>query len=211
MLTIQQGLLLAHRSYSEFNVRVAEVECLAIDAHNYQVVAVAGTEADGLISKGGWVDVLRDARAFPWYDRRTGWGHAGFIKGAQGIVDGGLFGYLRKDRPTVLVGHSLGGAIAIDAGLMLHHMGFSVVQIMTFGSPRTLREGGVKRLAESGVQVDQWANPNDPVTKVPPRFWGYRHYKEIKTLRESPGPGIRENHLMTCYAEAFSIKLGERP
>ncbi|MEM1156091.1 MAG: hypothetical protein AAGI44_18290, partial [Pseudomonadota bacterium] len=140
---------MAGQAYLHHTVRVSEVEALvdpnfSIDGVDHQLVVFRGTETK-LISEGGWVDVLRDLRAYPWRDSRIGWAHTGFLKGARGVVDKGLFGVLRKDQPIAMTGHSKGGAIALPAAAILNEEGFSVNLVVTFGSPRVFTRGSVKR------------------------------------------------------------------
>jgi hypothetical protein len=190
---------LAEVSYTKKTICVNEVECLVQEIDGHQVIAFRGTEADKLISGGGWRDVLRDLRAAPWYDKRVGWSHAGFLKGARGIVDKGLFGLLRREKPIVITGHSLGGALAINAAAMLDYEGFKVVNVVTFGSPRTLIKSSTKRFAKNNIIVQQFSNAGDPVPDVPFRWWGYRHVNEITTSRIADGYSASKNHLLKFY------------
>ena len=186
--------LLVQQSGHEHSCRVGDVECLVKYDKGHQIVCIPGTE--------GVVDVVRDARLLPWYDRRVGWSHSGFLKGAQGLVDKGLFGMLRKDIPTFLGGHSMGGAVAINASSMLHSMGFKIAGVMTFGAPKTLRKSSVKRFKATGIPIFEYSNPGDPVPHVP--HFGYKHVNEILTDREKDGFGALNNHLMEFYVDAFA-------
>lgn len=192
------------RSYEEQHIRVNEVEAAVFqDPRGFAVVVFRGTEGGQLISGNGWVDVLRDLRVVPWYDRRVGWSHAGFLKGAQGVVDRGLYGLLRRDQYIVCLGHSMGGAVALNAAALLEAEEFNVLACYTIGSPRTLTKGARKRFRKLSVDVRQYSNPGDPICDVPFRWWGYRHLKEIHTDREADGYSIANNHLVGHYRQAF--------
>ena len=203
-LQASQLLHLAALSYDRHTCRVNGVECLVTDLAGYQVVSFRGTEARKLITGGGWIDVLRDLRTIPWYDKRVGWSHAGFLKGAQGVVDKSLFGLLKRDRPIIFTGHSLGGALSINAAAILQSEGFKVSAVVTFGAPRTLTKGASKRFSSSGINIWEFSNKGDPVPDVPFRWWGYRHVREVHTKREANGYSIRNNHLINSYKEAFN-------
>ena len=199
-------LKLADMSYEESSLCVGEIECLVTEFAGYQVVAPRGTEADALISGNGWRDIVRDLRVIPWKDKRVGWSHAGFLKGARGIVDRGLFGMLRRAKPIVLVGHSLGGAIALNAAALLHAEGFDVHHVVTFGSPRTFKKGTAKRFRDTGINTVQYSNDGDPITDVPFRWWRFRHVNEVDTGRKTNTYSISENHLMPAYRDALSTE-----
>lgn len=65
-----------------------------------------------------------------------------------------------------LVGHSLGGAIAVLAALDLHRLFPAMrLHLTTFGAPR-VGEAALRR-AMAGVAQTRYANPLDPVTHVP--------------------------------------------
>ncbi len=203
-IPLSVALQLSDEAYKSVTLRVDGCEAYCTTFGGTQVVAFRGTEAGKLISGGGWRDVLRDIRAFPWRDKRVGWSHAGFLKGAKGVVDCGLFGLLRRGKPVVLVGHSLGGALAINAAAMLHSMGFNVAGVMTFGAPRTFTKGTADKWRRR-VPVWEFSNPGDPVPDVPFKFFGYRHINEILTARKADGYSALNNHMLPFYYEAFGI------
>ena len=189
-------------SYEESSLCVGEIECLVSWCNGYQIVVPRGTEFSGFFDQGGWQDTLRDLRAFPWYSKRLGgWSHAGFLKGARGIVDKGLFGTLSREAPIIFMGHSLGGAVAINAAGLLSAEGFNVAGVITLGAPRTLTRSGAKTFKKRGIPVWEFSNPGDPVPDVPFKWWGYRHVNEIETTRGADGYSILHNHMLPFYKE----------
>jgi len=196
---------LASKSYHEVSCKVNEVECLVSTLDDIQVVAFRGTEGGDLISGGGVWDVLRDIRFIPWYDKRVGWSHAGFLKGARGVVDKGLYGMLDRDVPIDLTGHSLGGVLAINAAAILRAEGFNVRQVITFGAPRTLTAGSLKRYIKTGVHTIEYSNKGDPIPDFPSRWWGYRHVNEQYTSHKVNGYSIANNHLLEHYGKVFDV------
>jgi len=196
-------LSISTQSYQIYSCKVREVECLVIQMDDFQVVAPRGTEGSELIGGQGWRDVIRDLRVIPWYDRRVGWSHAGFLKGARGLVDKGLYGMLKREIPIVFTGHSLGGAIAINAAKILDAEGFNIDSVVTFGAPRTLTKGAVKNFQNSGIEIVEYSNRGDPIPDVPFRWWGYRHINEVHTSRDPDGYSALKNHLIEFYQDAF--------
>ena len=197
-------LKLSAASYDQLSCKIGETECLVTYIDDFQIVAFRGTEVSKLISGSGWRDVLRDIRLMPWYDKRVGWSHSGFLKGAQDMVDHGLHGFLRTEKPTILTGHSLGGVLAINSAMLLHAMGFKVDSVVTFGAPRTFLRGSVRRFKETGISILEYSNPGDPVPGHPFRIWGYRHVNEVMTDRKREAFSIN-NHLIDRYEEAFGV------
>jgi hypothetical protein len=192
-------------SYYNYSCRVNEVECLVTSLDQYQVVAPRGTEGGELISGLGFIDVIRDLRFYPWYDKRVGWSHAGFLKGAQGLVDKGLFGMLDKDQPILFTGHSLGGVISINMAAMLHAMDFNVSGVYIFGAPRTLMKSAVTRFLKTGIPIIEFSNRGDPIPDFPTRWWGYSHVNEQYTARKGRGYSIANNHLLKHYGENIYV------
>lgn len=202
--TLEDAIKIIEDGTRDHTFRVNEVEGLFRQYGGTQVVAFRGTEFDKFFSGWGWRDVLRDLRAIPWYDKRVGWSHAGFLKGARGAVDRGLFGFLRKSEPVVLLGHSLGGALAINAAAMLKNTGFNVESVTTFGAPRTLTKSARKKYIKLRIPTSQYTNRGDPIPDIPCRWWGYRHVNEVKTGRPPNGYSILRNHMLAHYREAIS-------
>lgn len=187
-------------SYFKHTGRVNEVEYLISEVDGRQIVAFRGTEVDKFLSGGGWVDLIRDLRAFPWFDRRVGWSHAGFLKGARLVVERQLQYKLDRTKPVTLTGHSLGGALAMNAAALLKSKGFIVTDVTTFGAPRTFMRGTARNFR---IPTTNYSNPGDPVPDMPFRWWGYRHVNEVPTIRPARGYSILTNHLVSCYQEAF--------
>lgn len=196
-------LYFSQAAYEQQTIRVNECEAFMTRAHGAQYVAFRGTEAGGaglsdwvanLIKERGIIDILRDIRAVPWKNSRVGWSHAGFLKGAKGCVDHGLRGLLRKDQPIWLTGHSLGGALALNAAALLHSMGFDVAGVITFGAPRTFLKGTAERWAGEFCCL-QYSNASDPVPDHPWRLWGYRQLNEVST-------GFDGGHGLDDYKQA---------
>lgn len=119
--------------YAAFNI--GECEAIIKYYDDVQVVAFRGTETGAIFDGAGWVDVVRDLRVIPWYDKDTGWVHAGFLKGAQRASDF-LASKLDKSLPVIMTGHSMGGALSLMTACKLQGMGFKIKEWVGFGSPK---------------------------------------------------------------------------
>lgn len=85
--------------------------------------------------RNSW-DIIRNLRIWPWPVKIKGStykGHAGFIRGAVRVARF-IRPQLRKNKPLVVAGHSLGGAIALVVGLLVGRG--KPVNIITLGCPR---------------------------------------------------------------------------
>ena len=188
----------AEQSYTLQTGKIHEVEYHTYPYKGGWLVMFRGTEASKFFSGGGWRDVARDLRAFPWYDERTGWAHAGFLKGARNVVEQVLLGQFHPEEPLYLAGHSLGGAMAHIAASMLCAEGFYVRDCVTFGSPRVFI--GERKLAYSATN---YRHPGDPVTRVPFR-WGIRYRHAPQPVELPKSSVVRWNpHAVENYVDAM--------
>lgn len=193
---------LINESYDRYDFRIGDVEFILVEFGEFQVVVPRGTEFSGFFTESGYRDVWNDILFFPTYSKRLGgFSHRGFLKSARKIVDKALHGMLRKDKKTLFIGHSYGGGVCVNAGFMMHSMGFNIAGIITVGCPRTLTKGTMNKLSDVDIPVWQFSNPGDPIPDLPFRWWGFRHINEIPTSREADGYSIRNNHMLPHYAE----------
>ena len=178
---------------------VGEVEYLITEHDGFTVIAFRGTEATRWWSNGGWRDILRDVRFIPWYDRRIGWAHAGFLKGAKRAVEQIL--ELHLPGPIYVTGHSLGAGLATCAAAILKAQGLDIWEAVLFGSPRALTKSAQKRYK---VKCTSYRNGHDFVTTVPRRSWGFRHPVELTQLGKQGADRTWSDHWIPLYTEALS-------
>lgn len=205
--------LLSHRYLAEVSARAYnehthcdnEVEVLierqgddlCLDTERVCVIAFRGTEANRFWSGGGWRDVIRDIRIIPWYDKRIGWAHAGFLKGARNMIDR----YILPNEdltgvPIVMCGHSLGGALAMCAGVIMDQMGYDVIETVAFGAPRAFkRPHKNKRLVSA--RITNYRNSGDLVTNVP---WNYSHPVELRHIGRPRSRNLADHHITKYLA-----------
>lgn len=189
--------------YETHTGRVGEVEYSVHTLPDMTVISFRGTEASKLLSGSGWRDVIRDMRIMPWYDRRTGWAHAGFLKGARSVIDGPLRGFLFQcSKPLVLTGHSLGAAMSLLAAMMLAADGQVVREWVGFGCPRALI--GQRELP---FEATAYRNRGDIVTElIRPWMFGYRHPVPLVQLGMPAWPNWPD-HDVGNYLEALAPEM----
>lgn len=132
------------------------------------VIACRGTEPNE------WNDIRADVNAAAVLGETVGRVHRGFKREVDDLWPMLETALVDNDQPLWFCGHSLGGAMAmICAGrCFLSHIDSNPDGLFTFGSPRV----GDKRYINF-VKLDHYrfVNNNDIVTRVPPRWMGYRH------------------------------------
>jgi len=159
------------RSVGFTSVRYFEhdgAQAYQLDTDTDVIVVCRGTEPNE------WNDIKADANALTDLAETVGRVHRGFKREVDDIwpeISESLAG---ETRDVWFCGHSLGGAMAtICAGRSeFSETVATASEVHTFGSPRV----GTKRYIQSAsVPHVRWVNNNDIVTRVPPRWLGYRH------------------------------------
>lgn len=78
------------------------------------------------------------------------------------------------DYRIIATGHSLGGAVATIAAANLRKAGFAV-DIYTFGAPRAGNAAFANFVTQQAGAEFRVTHDNDPVPRLPPIIFGYRH------------------------------------
>jgi hypothetical protein len=144
--------------------------------------------------------------------------HAGFLtswSNTRTVVLGQVAAARARypDYDLVLVGHSLGGAVAALAGVEMQLRGWDP-QVTTFGEPRIGNQAFVEFLDQI-FDLDSFApdprfrrvtHVNDPVPLLPLREWGYEmHAGEIFIAKEELSPSPRDIKLCQGDSDARCI------
>lgn len=160
-------------AYNKVSGRDNEVEYFIEEIDDTIIIAIRGTETNA-------TDFIRDIRLWPWYDKRVGWAHTGFLKGARVIEDEIIEEILGRgaNKAIYVSGHSLGGAIALLLGKILHYERFNVKEIVTFGAPRAVFGPSLGRFKH--LKVTQFRNGSDLVTTLPNALFGYVHVNIVQ-------------------------------
>ena len=193
MISAKLAASVCAASYDEApTFKAGAVECVVQEHDRVVVVAFRGT--------AGARDALRDARAMPW-PSKLGFVHAGFYKGIRRIWPK-ITPVLLDTRPTVLTGHSKGGAEATIAAGLMALAGREPRALITFGSPRT----GFSKLTRvlRMVHVERYVQYGDPVPRHPWPLWGYRHPAEPIMLGQASVRLDLSAHFLASYRDALT-------
>jgi hypothetical protein len=157
------------------------------------VVAIPGTHPSDLL------DWIRDLRTAPWRFPIVGICHSGFGSGGTAVAADVLRKIRGDGRLITVVGHSLGGAIALVVGAALVKASYRV-RIVTFGAPRVafFCNLALPRLASRAVELAEYRRAGDPVPRVP-LFPAYRHVSRGIAIGRDCGDPIG-NHSVHRYA-----------
>lgn len=157
------------------------------------VVAIPGTHPDDPL------DWIRDLRMLPRLFPAVGACHSGFGSGGTAVAESVLAAVRGDARLMMVVGHSLGGAMALIVGARLIRAGYRA-RVITFGAPRVafLANLALPRLARDALELAEYRRCGDPVPHAPMRPL-FRHMTRGAALgRALPEPIA--NHAIGLYA-----------
>lgn len=185
------------RAYTVTHGRLLDLEFMVEPFLGGYCIGVRGSEFSTL--KGGnWRDYLRNARLLPWFNKATGWAHAGYLRGAENLVD--VFGGLIPQRaPLYLCGHSMGAAVAVLGAQLLHARGHNVIEAVLLGSPRVYL-----RPPSFDFPVTHYRYGGDCVVQIHKL---YQTPAPWEPLGENPRPGWAD-HGVALYAAALVSAAG---
>ena len=157
-----------------------------VAAHrNMTIVAFRGTETIGNALTDVKTALIRHG-IFP------GLVHLGFAHAADIVYPSVrvLVTAMGRERPILITGHSLGGAMATLVAHRLSAEGFHVRAVYTYGSPRP----GDRNFRDAyRLHNYRFVNDNDLVPHLPLR-WCYRHVGHLKLL-------TRDSKLLEQYSD----------
>ena len=191
------------KAYFHSTFSVAELECLIEKDGKTTYLLFRGTEmshyADDSFKEklqDQW-DLIRDLRILPWRDRKAKlWGHAGFLRGSRKVVNKLVEdNIIQKGERLHISGHSLGGAIACAVGVFLSRLGYNVIEITGYGSPKTF----ISKVKDLSFPVTLYRNSNDFVTKVP---YG-RHIVKLTDIGKKKKTNLK-SHPIDRYIESLN-------
>lgn len=161
MLSASQLCAAAAAAYSApaTFVCAGDVHVVVSEIDGITIIAFRGTEPDCL------ADWLRDFDAIEADGGPLGECHEGFLTGAGAAMPFLL--PIIAGKQFAIVGHSLGGALAICATGLLVARGISPLLCTTFGAPAVSADGVLGRLI-AHVPGVRYHNGDDPVPFVPP-------------------------------------------
>ena len=181
------------QSYQSATWRAGELSALYTVQDGNRVIAIPGTKRE----IGEW---LRDLDVLPIYDRNLGICHRGFRDGAWEL-------YRRSPLSShdfagsVIVGHSLGGALALLLAGILTVEHCPPRAVVTFGAPRC----GSWKLCHllNWMSLRLYRNGNDPVPDVPWLPGVYLHPRALIPIGE-PDFDPLADHAIAAYRRALA-------
>ena len=135
-----------------------------------------------------------------------GMAHKGFVEAVRGIFQDVLY-FLKATKPKHihLVGHSLGGALAVVTAqrLLGQAIPADMMVVATFGCPRVGDKDFVRSITLVGIT--QYIRRGDPVPDMPPASLGYHHANPFQhfTRQDVQLDTLTEGHSMTQYRRDF--------
>ena len=196
MLLHAELAVIAGRSYARPWSGVAALDCdydLLPRGDKEVVVAIPGTHPEDPL------DGIRDLSAAPWAFPIIGICHSGFGSGGTALAERVLKAIAGDHRMMTIVGHSLGGAMALIVGARLVAAG-KRVRVVTFGAPRVafILNLGLVKLARAALDLAEYRRAGDPVPDVPLRPI-FRHVTRGMAIGVDCGDPIG-NHAIARYA-----------
>jgi predicted lipase len=138
-----------------------KVKYFTVNTNDVQYIVVRGTS--------NFANVKSDILAMPVYDALSQiFLHKGFRDAALGIFQNleNAYPKVQPAKKTVVVGHSLGGAIANIIGIYLYQNNFCLDRIITFGQPKITNKKGLASYAD--LPLFRIVGAGDVITCVPP-------------------------------------------
>lgn len=190
-MTPRDYALLAQEAYSaKPDIGIADSASRAIVRHTSDGLCIAFPGTDNV---EGW---LADLNAIPEDVAGVGEVHHGFWNAWQAIAV--PVTSVIDTQPVVLVGHSLGAAIAIMAAVTLTLAGKPPVSVYGFEPPRVSPGIGIRTLLEH-VPVHLYKNGNDVVPDVP---LGWNHAALVTHIGKAalPIPNVQDHMIARVIA-----------
>lgn len=127
-------------------------------------------------------DIKKDFDYKKEYMEHVGMVHAGFLNALKEVSEEILRTLQNhKGKKIYIAGHSLGGALALLFGLLLHTKNIPFSGIYTFGQPRVLSRTAAKYI-ENQIEKDKilrFINNKDIVARVPLHIQGFGHIGQV--------------------------------
>ena len=191
-VTSSDAAAIVARSYKSATWYAGELSALYTVSNNSRIIAIPGTKRE----IGEW---LRDFDAMPTWDRDLGICHRGFRDGAWEL-------YRRSPLTShdfagsVIVGHSLGGALALLLAGILTVEHCPPRAVVTFGAPRC-GSWKLRRLLD-WMSLRLYRNGDDPVPDVPWLPGLYLHPRALIPIGEPDFDPLADHHI-TAYQRAL--------
>lgn len=163
---------------------------------DWRVISYEGTTKDGL-------QILRDIRFVPWWDRHAGFGPVGFVKGVFTVIEDLVADCIddAKAGKLIIVGHSLGGSLALRTAGHFRALGYKVPVFAIEPARCCLRKLG-KLLSDVPVFIS--VDANDPVPDVP---FFYCHPAPVTKIGHDSFDPLERHRIATVIADLKAAGL----
>ncbi len=134
-----------------------DTRCFIARGNQYDLAGFKGTSSIR--------DLLIDGQIIQseWYDSRV---HSGFLSAYGSVRDRIIVN--EGDKPILVVGHSLGGAMATLYASDMVHQGYDRnVSCVTFGCPRVGDDAFVAQYNKMGIETTRVVHHDDIVPRIP--------------------------------------------
>jgi hypothetical protein len=151
----------------DFPLPVSSTQVIILEAPRFAVLAFAGTDPLDL------ADWITDFNFHP-----NGRGiHSGFGRAVGTIWQDAAARVMTNDRPLIIAGHSLGGALAVlFAHRLVQERRKRLVGVYTFGMPRCCGHAFAHDISQSiGDRTFRFIHGTDIVPTMPPSMFGFSH------------------------------------
>lgn len=159
---------MAKRAYTEQTLVKGDAEVLLVETATHAYVAFRGSES---IERGDWQANLDCYFHYVHTPENNKIGfHRGIFRYAETLFHD-IDNFVRTSRlPIVIVGHSLGGGMAMCYAFhAVIETKMPIQQVITFGAPAVLDQAAQSYLAKR-IDVTRVVNNNDIVPKIPPHM-----------------------------------------
>ncbi|CAD6572071.1 MAG: hypothetical protein ASARMPRED_005038 [Alectoria sarmentosa] len=117
--------------------------------------------------------------------------------------------YENPNHRVVVVGHSLGGAEAVLAAGDIRNQGpwwTDNVELYSYGSPRVGNIETVRFLSKQSTKSYRVTAMQDPIPRMPPKFFGYKHTSPEYWIHSSPDhPGPDDVNIIWGYSNSKGV------
>ncbi len=200
LISDQICLQLANEAYSAPpDITINDIAAIVRPVNGATVIAFRGTMLQNP------ADILRDLDAVTQPYPGLGFCHQGFLNGAK-LAFPQVLAKVSEAPEIVLIGHSLGGDLAIFTTALLTQYGIKVSQCTTFGAARPSIGPDLGRVI-AHVPGLRWVDSNDPVPDLPLFF---DHDRKVTKIGWWDFNAI-ENHLLDRYSVALTAFLSANP
>ncbi|KPA19490.1 galactose-1-phosphate uridylyltransferase [Candidatus Magnetomorum sp. HK-1] len=155
----------SENNYTDVSIGEAsqlQVKFFTANKGSYQYIVIRGTS--------NFDNVKSDMLAAPVYDALANiWIHKGFRDASIAVFDKLQCAYpkVKPTKKTIIIGHSLGGAIANILGIYLYKNNFWIDRIITFGQPKITDKKGLSLYLS--LPLIRIVGEGDIIACVPPK------------------------------------------